>query len=458
MGGNMDNNLINRIQERWTKVMENITIGFAMTIITLNFWGLQYILPSIGVVLIYLGFSELKEENKALKVAWICSIINMVLNIGKLICVSTPLHLQTNYFGIVVAIQSMFQLTFLIIFRHGVKEIFNKINEKQTRDPILALIVWNIIGLACAATHLGQVWLIALVVVIGYLYSLKSIYRLKYDFEKINYIPMEATKRFTVKRFTYVYMLVCIITMGICCVLFNHIKLDAREATPMGLYEVRKSLIKQGFPEDILESISNDDVSILKNPIYIENFMEVLDFNSYNNMAFKNIDSNNLLVTTIFIESSNNEMYAIEYFEGVGVDLYWNTGFNISASQPIELINGNLLYEDKGISYIAPIPRLKCGLVVNDDLFGSESEEEKITGAISYPFGTTNQRGYVLYKLNITDDTIYGSNIVNYIHYKYPFRLPYVELEKNNAMFDNNVRQHCTNFQTNKRREIDKGL
>jgi uncharacterized membrane protein len=48
----------------WKKPIMEITLGFALTSITLNFLWLQYILPAIGIVLIFIGARSLRKENK----------------------------------------------------------------------------------------------------------------------------------------------------------------------------------------------------------------------------------------------------------------------------------------------------------------------------------------------------------------------------------------------------------
>ena len=50
--------------------------------------------------------------------------------------------------------------------------------------------------------------------------------------------------------------------------------------------------------------------------------------------------------------------------------------------------------------------------------------------------------------------TTFGGNIVNYIHYNTPFRLPYNIPEYQNLMFNKNLDQHYTNFSIERDNEI----
>ncbi len=45
------------------RAVNRVLIGMALCTLTLNFWGLNYILPTVGVVLSLLGFRALRREN-----------------------------------------------------------------------------------------------------------------------------------------------------------------------------------------------------------------------------------------------------------------------------------------------------------------------------------------------------------------------------------------------------------
>lgn len=424
----------------WHESMKNITLGFMFAVMTFNFLWLQYILPTIAAVFLYIGFRDIRKENKELNIAWIFSIINLVLHISNLIYVSTPLNTNSKNIGMIVFISTTFQITFLIIFRKGINKIFAKENIVLKKDPILWIIIWRIVVVILAISELGQIWIISVPIIIYYFYIFRSIYKLSYNLETINYMHSEKSIKINKKKFLYTYMIICIFIVGVCCVFSNHIKLDSIEVIPVKEFSIRNMLIDKGVPLEIIKDIVDEDINILKDIINVETFSEDLNFNSSL--------ENNLKVTSIFIELKDNEMYAIEYFNWGEEGPYWQDGFAISNTWPLKLINGRLLYESDGINYSAEIPRLNGGVVVSTDIFGDERQDNKIIGAINYPYQSKEQRGYVFYKINISKGTITGGNLVNYMHYNHPFRIPYTEIENENLMFSDNLRQHYTNFST----------
>lgn len=437
--------------------MLNIVLGFLLTGMTFNFLGLQYILPTLGAGLLYIGFHDLRKENKALNIGWIFSIVNIVLNALNLIYISTPLSVNFKENGVIIFILTVFQLAFLLVFREGIKKVFEKGDERPARDPILWAVIWRVIIIICAITKLGSVWFISIPLIFFYFYIYRSIYILCYDLRETIYKPSELNKKVSDKKFVLGYMICCTFLVAICCVGANHIRLDSTVFNPPGTSEIRDILIDNGFPKDIIMDISDDEVEMLQDAIHIESSSELLSFDERKETVKSDYGINstelkpgkiNLEATTIYAELKDNRMYAIEYYQWQGGGAYWNDGFTISNSDSIELINGRLLYDKKGISYCAPIPRLKKDMVKESDWFENTSQIKKFTGGINYPFGSERQRGYVFYRVDIREDVTIGSNIFNYMHYRVPFRVPYTEPEHNALMFNDSLRQHATNFRT----------
>ena len=59
----------------WKKAMNQVLWGIGLTTAKLNFLGLNYLFPAVGMLLILLGFRSLRRENKAF---WNCFLISVV--------------------------------------------------------------------------------------------------------------------------------------------------------------------------------------------------------------------------------------------------------------------------------------------------------------------------------------------------------------------------------------------
>ena len=444
----------------YQEAIRNIIVGFMFTVITFDLFWLQYILPTIGAVLLYIGFRDLRKENKFFDIGWKFSIINMIINILNLIYASTPLSIYFKNVFVSVVVTTVFQVTFLFVFRQAVKAFYYKYNIVFRKNYITKLIIWRIIVVICALIGLGMIWFISIFIIIYYFYLFRQLYKITYDFDKIKLSNTTNTNNNMIlnkKILKIGYIIICIFTVMISCILSNHIKLDYEEVTPVEEFSIRNELIDKGVPREIVKDILDRDINILTNIVNIEvsnnnlkfdSTLTKVDKNLSNNENIDNLGEKGVEVTSIFIELKYNKMYAIEYFNWGDEGPYWQSGIAISNTQPLKLLNGRLLFEKEGINYSAEIPRIKDGIVESTDIFGEERQDNKITGAINYPYDSINQRGYVFYKINIPQGIIAGNNIVDYINYNNPFRIPYSEVEKDNIMFNKNKRQSGGNYRT----------
>ena len=73
----------------WRKAINRILTGFALGAIALNFLGLNYLLPAIGMILTILGFRTLRKENKWFNACWIITVVRSAYYFPTLILNTT---------------------------------------------------------------------------------------------------------------------------------------------------------------------------------------------------------------------------------------------------------------------------------------------------------------------------------------------------------------------------------
>lgn len=71
----------------WKTATRRALTGMALCAVTLNFWGLNYLLPSLGLALSLVGFRALREENW-----WFASCWGFVCCRGLCFCASLVLQ------------------------------------------------------------------------------------------------------------------------------------------------------------------------------------------------------------------------------------------------------------------------------------------------------------------------------------------------------------------------------
>lgn len=161
----------------------------------------------------------MRKENKSLNLAWIFSIINMIFRVLNLIYLNTPLNVNVKGIGILAFVSTVFQLSFLVIFRLGLKKIFQESGVILKKDIILRIIIWRIVIIICALTELGQIWVISIPIIIYYFYIFKSLYKLSYDIEAIIYIDSRKIEILNKKKaYLYIYAIFYFCSWSLLCI------------------------------------------------------------------------------------------------------------------------------------------------------------------------------------------------------------------------------------------------
>jgi hypothetical protein len=442
----------------WREPISHITWGFVLTSFTLNFLLLQYILPTLGVVSLYLGLRRLRKENRWFFAAWILAAIKLIWHLVQLVVHATPMYLHYDSSVVVKTVIVAFQLILLLVLRKALKEAFSQSNKKPVRDPVLLVVLWTGLITACAIMPPEIIMIAFIPLMIFLIIITRSLYKIGDDLNEVDYVGIEKPAKISDTVLLWGYLISCLIFVLASSILANHIKLDVSRQMKTSDSALRTELIELGFPQHILVDISDNDISKLSGAIYIESNSTSMMFNpvkvttqNSNNITISNKPGDcNLQVTTIYVEFPENVVYVFEYFDWNNSKAYWQDGFTIWGEEEIELLNGVLLFKKDGVDYTAPIPRLRCDNITSYSFFGA-NETKKIAGAVSYPFSTERQRGYILYRLQLPQDQWICSSCMNFVHYTQPFQYPFMETEKRilNGMYfiRNNMQQHYTTFE-----------
>ena len=99
-----------------------LVAGLAMQTIKLGFFNLQYILPMLGCVLLYLGFRSLRRENRWFLACYLLSALHLVQNWAYHVLLATPLAPSLQNFSIYPPLSFLVlsaPLVFFLCFRQG---------------------------------------------------------------------------------------------------------------------------------------------------------------------------------------------------------------------------------------------------------------------------------------------------------------------------------------------------
>lgn len=459
----------------WSKPIEFITWGLILTTLHLNFLYLQYLLPIIGVIMIFLGFRSLRNENKYFKILWIFSIVDLFLHIADIIKVITPISINDYEEIIIGTVTLTVRIIMFLVFHKALITVFKKAGKTMEGSPLIWASVWSIAAFLIAISPLSQSWLVFIPMVICYILIVRSLFSIGELLDDTGYVLMNAPVKVSNQTFGRLYFFIVLALVISCSIFFNHLKLEQKEYQQPDITTAREHLLEMKFPSDALQYLREEDVAIMEDAVNIEvsNKLLMLDplkiehrEGTEGNMFITHTyepGKKNIETATVYIEMPENVVYVMQYFNWVGGNPIWQDGLTITGDYDVsdkEIVSSALFYDKNNVRYIAEFPRLTCEEVKVNTMFGTHYSEP-IAGALSFPFGSERQGGYVLYRYKVMtdrDDYITYATL-NYIHRLSPIRIPYAKTEDlilNGAyQFIDELNQNYTTYESKAFKEKD---
>lgn len=421
----------------WHRPVSMITWGIGLTTVTLNFMYLNYILPTIGMALMLLGFRTLRKENKCFFAAWVLAIVRMAALLCSLTLDATPVLTDSLFLALPLCFIQLLQLAF---FYSAVNKTYKKAGVDGKCTPILWLIVFVSLFIFFGLFFPGEslLYLPVLIIYIAIIISLRNITK---KMTITGYVLKNAPVRVGNTPLFWCLMSAAVILIAVTTIAVTYSAPNGVEWNGYGDSELRAELVSAGFPEDILSIIPEDEIAGFADTVKIEANTQTKVFS----------DDSELRMDTVYVEISDRKIYVVQYFEWLDGGVKSNDGFDIwldNDSMNITLIGGALLYEKSGMAYRSDIPELTCSTQVSSP-FGTVTRNS-VDGTVSYPLGAEHQRGYVIYSYEYTQYRAIVCGSLDYLHRKfftYPYVSPARQILTGNYNFFN-MEQNYTTFYT----------
>ena len=442
----------------WREPIGRIAAGMALTGITLNFLYLQYLLPTLGAALQYLGFRTLRRSGPAFRIAWGLSLVELVWHAVWLMLSASPWRLEgMTAYALGLAGMAV-QIARLLLLRAGLQDVCRRAEVEPKGDPLRAAVIWQVLIAVLAFSPLAQSWLAAIPMIIAFVLIIRSLVRVGGSLGGAGYCFVDAPVRVSSGVMKWGYLLGCFALVLLTSAVVNHPRLDAQPVPAQGEAETRQALAELGLPENVLADLSDEHVRALEGALRVDVQQEMMSFYSSTTTEIQkaDADADRLCAYIIYIELPGSRMAVLNYFDWQQGGTYWGDAVMLGWQDTYEYLTGQiggaLLYEKNGQAYTAPIPRLNNGVVTTTDWFSGIQSYPRITGTVSYPFGAQNQRGYVLYILQLRDLNVVGitrgNTWITYRHRLQPFSLPYqTPAELTSGWTDNTLQQRLGLFQ-----------
>ena len=440
----------------WRRAMNRILFGMALCAITLNFLCLNYILPAVGTVLLLLGFRTLRRENRWLGGCFAVTVVRAVYFFATLVLNTTIL--QSAMFTPAVttaltAVNAVLLLALYFCFWRGLLAVQKKAGLPAQTGGALALIVWYALICVLAAVQYGG-WVVPIAMLIGYGFILRSLCRLSGALDEAGYAiapkPVRVTGRCLV--------LVIVVVLGIGCTLgylfggsyrMDWQPVDA--STQAQTETIRQQLLGLGFPEDVLNDLTPEDIAACGGALRVVVETEDYPVNDGRNVLWEAYNEKN---ERYYVQDTVFDVKELR-LTGVAVQLpgeretwmvfhhfFWTADPGFYGTEAIQIrpayrsipegwaaagdATGRVLYDRGGQTFAAPYASLGARTFTANTVLWGEQTNTDLFAAFSLPRHGEHCRGYVAYSTAGAQSGYLLSSWCNYTHQQSLLQYPAV--------------------------------
>lgn len=406
----------------WKKSMNRVLTGMALSAVTLNFLCLNYILPTIGTILLLLGFRSLRRVNPWFKSCFVVSILRAAGYLPSLVLNTTIVWgaVYASAFGTALTVLNVLLLfiQFICLWR-----AFIAVQQEAELPPhagaAVALILWYVLMcLLALVQYIGPI--IAISMFIGYIFILRKLYKLSGELDAAGQTIPPPPARVS-DRCVVISLLSFLLVGCVCGYLFGGsypMAWAARDpAEHSDLETLKAHLTDLGFPAAVLDDLSAEDIAACDGALQV-----VADVNN------TRINPLNELHTTgvgVLVPGEWERWIIFHHF-------LWTRDPGFYGTEAIQLspdyrpmaeawysmgnVTGRVLYDNGGETFVADYYSLGPQTYTSNTIFGGNQSNTDVFAAFSMPRNGRNQRGYVAYSVDETQDGGYIDSIFNYTH------------------------------------------
>ncbi len=418
------------LSNSWYDASILVLLGMALGALTLNFWGLDYILPTVGAVLSFLGFRRLRGENLWFTGCYILAIIRLVYIFGFLIANTTILLslLQGSpMLSALMPVNPALSFAMYCCFWMALRTMQSDAGEEPHAAEAFALIVWYA-ALCLIALLKLQGLIIVVIILAGLFLVFYRLYRLLLEMNEDGYEISPAAAKLSDR--TLLGVLAAVLLVGSACgFLFgsrypmNYHEVNGGEKDN----EIRAHLAELGFPIYVLDDLSESDLALCKDAVQVV-FSESDEPVTYADTEFA---ENELRLTSVGVQLAEETGRWIIFHH-----FLWTSDPGFCGTECLQVMpawqnegwsrdgdpTGRVLYDRDGKTYGASFYTLGTQTVPGFFVTGADN----IFAGFSMPYRSENQRGYIAYPVLNLQSSDFLTSRIDYTHQKtwlqYPAR------------------------------------
>ena len=405
--------------------VNRIIAGMVMTTITLNFLGLNYILPTVGIMLIYLGMRTLRSGNLYFRLGWLAALGKLILTTLNLVLQVTPYISLMDGWGLWAA--QAVHILFLLFLGLGIRKAGIDAGMADPKMPTWPIILWQAVLIVLALIGINS-WAVLILMIWAWVSMVSHIYHCADSLKQAGYVVPVSTVWFSAKPLLLAYLALLLCVMVGASLLVHYTPLDAEKvilSEVIGVKEetaeIRSQLISKGFPEDILDRILDEDLADLGSAADVDVIKSGDNTSNTERMEGYSV--------SVLTEDGRVKTFVwFEYVDGKHAGLVDSVKIQYDEDQITTDIKGRLLYEKKGETWSADVKFEENSRTYL--WFGDITTNVWSISKYSFPFMADSPRGYFTWWTEEADGTpaLWSFNNTVFNCLRTPLVLPYVEL------------------------------
>ena len=441
----------------WRRAMDRVLTGSALRAVTLSLFGLQYLLPALGTLLLLLGYRALRRENRWFRACFVLAAAETAYSIPLLALntssVYAPQVLTPAVSQCLTVLEMGLLLTQFLCLWRGLLAVQGRAGLPPKANAALGIAAWY--AALCLSARLGwQGWLWGIPMLAGYFFLLRGLFRLSRTLEEAGYVlrpaPIRLPDRWLAAGLAAILALGCL-----CGYRFGSrypMDWQARDAAETrGTEEIRARLLELGFPQEVLDDLSAEDLAACRGAVRVIVDTIDLPMNKGRKVLTRTKSGHNTFIETTETVYDVKELHVT----GVGVEVpgehstwvlfhhfRWRADPACRGTEALQLwlagredrggwdmagpITGRLLYDRDGQTFTAPYVYVGCP---------SEARSYEAYAAFSLPQEGEDCRGYLCYPVTAREGVSGFSSILHYTHQtswrQYPARTAMAERMRN---------------------------
>ena len=387
----------------WRKAMRYVIFGLVLSMININYWYLSYITQSLGYMLLVIGFRALKNENGWFCASFFFSVMRAVYYAAILILSATIYQksfIEAFYVPLSAVVISL-SLLHLICFRQAMAAVKKKSSLSGAPGAVTLLIIWQaavfVTGIVGFSVISG--WII----IIAYAFIIICLYALSRDLEYVGYSIRPAAVK--IPNLFVCIASALIVSIGIVCgyTFFRTLPMDWSAQEAITQNDLRETLLALGFPNDILEDISEEDIEKCKGATEVLVQSPNRENALLTAMGFTQNTEEDVILRTIGVKTSETSwriFYSFHWkndpgFYGSDTICIYSPDYVNDTWQKDGDFSGRVLYDKDGGTYASAYHSIMREEYKKTSVFFGTSLKDEVFAELTLPKTGANKRGYI---------------------------------------------------------------